>query len=150
MVAIANSEVYENLYEELDTKEGQQKVFHLAKTRNKSTKDIAHARQIKDERGVVIQKERDTLIRWKGYFEKLLNEENERLIRDDDGKPNGQLVGEVTRQKVERALKKIKDGKSIRPEGIPVEVWKALGEEGVDMLHQLIKEIMEMEAIPEK
>ena len=55
----------------------------------------------------------------------------------------------MTRQKVERALKKIKDGKSIWPEGIPVEVWKALGE-GVDMLHQLIKEIMEMEAIPEK
>ena len=40
MVAIANSKVYENLYEELDTKEGQQKVFHLAKTRNKSTKTL--------------------------------------------------------------------------------------------------------------
>ena len=33
----------------------------------------------------MIQKERDIPIRWKGYFEKLLNEENERLIRDDDG-----------------------------------------------------------------
>jgi len=29
----------------------------LAKTRNKSTKDITHIRQIKDERGVVIRKE---------------------------------------------------------------------------------------------
>ena len=63
--------------------------------RNKSTKDVTHIKQIKDERGVVIGKERDIPIRWKDYFEKLLNEENERLIRDD-GDPNDQFVGEVT------------------------------------------------------
>ena len=133
----------------MDTKEGQQKVFKLAKMRNKSTKYITHIRQIKDERGVVIRKEGDILIRWKGHFEKLLNEENERFIRDD-GEPNDQLVREVTRQEVEMALKKMKDGKAIGPDGIPVEVWKALGREGVDMLHQLIREIMEKEVIPEK
>ena len=104
-VAIAKSEAYDNLYEELDTKEGQQKVFKLAKTRNKNTKDIKHIRQIKDERGVVIRKEGDILIRWKDYFEKLLNEENERFI-GDDGEPNNQLVQEVTRQEVEMALNK--------------------------------------------
>ena len=97
----------------------------------------------------MIRKERDILIRWKDYLEKLLNEENERLIRDD-GEPNDQFAGEVTRQEVERALEKMKNGKSIGPDGIPVEVWKVLGEEGVDMLHQLIKEIMEKEVIPEK
>ena len=148
-VAIAKSEAYDNLYEELDTKEGQQKVFKLAKMRNKSTKDITHIRQIKDERGVVIRKEGDILIRWKDHFEKLLNEENERFIRDD-GEPNDQLVREVTRQEVEMALKKMKDGKAIGPDGIPVEVWKALGREGVEMLHQLTREIMEKEVIPEK
>ena len=148
-VAIAKSEAYANLHEELATKEGQQKVLKLAKTRNKSTKDITHIRQIKDEREVVIRKERDILIRWKDYFEKLLNEENERLIRDD-GEPNDQLVREVTRQEVEMALKKMKDGKAIGPDGIPVEVWKALGREGVDMLLQLIREILEKEFIPEK
>ena len=60
----------------------------------------------------MIQKGKDILIRWKDYFEKLLNEENERLIRDD-GEPNDQIVGEVTRQEVERAQKKMKNGKSI-------------------------------------
>ena len=117
--------------------------------RNKSTKDITHIKQIKDERGVVIGKERYILLRWKDYFEKLLNEENERLIRDD-GDPNDQFLGEVTRQEVERALKKMKNGKSIGSDGIPVEVWKVLRGEGVDILHQLIKEIMKKEAIPEK
>ena len=148
-VAIAKAEAYDNLYEELDTKEGQRKVFKLAKRRNKSTKDITHIRQIKDERGVVLSRERDILTRWKSYFEKLLNEENERLMRED-GEPNEQLVGEITRQEVERALKKMKNGKSMGPEGIPVEAWRALGGEGVDIVHQLIREIMEKEVIPEK
>ncbi|XP_063598191.1 uncharacterized protein LOC134774724 [Penaeus indicus] len=37
-----------------------------------------------------------------------------------------------------------------RPDSIPVEVWKALDGDGVDILHQLMKEIMEKEVIPEK
>ena len=36
-VAIAQLEVYNNLYEEIDTKEQQQKVYKLGKARNKST-----------------------------------------------------------------------------------------------------------------
>ena len=95
-VSIAKSEAYENLYEELDTKEGQQGVYKLAKKRKKSTKDITHITQIKDERGVVIRKERDILMKWKDYFEKWLHEENEILIKDD-GELNEQFLGEVTR-----------------------------------------------------
>ena len=63
------------------------------------------------------------------------------------------LVLSANRQKStrgRRALKKMKNGKSIGPHGIPVEVWKVLGGEGVDILHQLIKEIMKKEVIPEK
>ncbi|XP_063854808.1 uncharacterized protein LOC135096975 [Scylla paramamosain] len=112
-VAITKSDGYDNLYEELDTEEGQRRVFKLAKMRNKSTKDITHVRQVKDEVGIVIQKESDILIRWKEYFEKLLNVENERFIRDD-GEPNEQLVGEVTRQEAEGALKKMKKWQSNR------------------------------------
>ena len=48
-VAIARAEAYDQLYSDLDTKEGKGKIFRLAKQRNKSKKDIAHIRQIKDE-----------------------------------------------------------------------------------------------------
>ncbi|XP_063589595.1 uncharacterized protein LOC134766592 [Penaeus indicus] len=148
-VAIAKAKAYDRLYEELDTKEGQEKVFKLAKQRNKSTKDIRHIRQMKDERGIVLRKEREILMRWKDCFEKLLNEENERFLRED-GEPNNQEVAEVTRQEVIIALKKMKNGKSTGPDSIPVEVWKALDGDGVDILHQLMNEIMEKEVIPEK
>ena len=42
------------------------------------------------------------------------------------------------------------NGKSTGHDGIPVEVWTVLEEEGVDILHKLIKELMEKEVIPEK
>ena len=35
------------------------------------------------------------------------------------------------------------------PDGIPVEVWKSLGEEGVDMLLDLLQKIIEQEKMPE-
>ena len=52
-------------------------------------------------------RERDILLRWKTYFEKMLNEENERLVRGDR-EPNNQEVPEVTRREEEIALKKLK------------------------------------------
>ncbi|XP_037803957.1 uncharacterized protein LOC119598384 [Penaeus monodon] len=53
------------------------------------------------------------------------------------------------KDEVNAAQKRMKNGKAMGPDGIPVEVWKALGEE-VDILHGLMKAIMEREAIPEK
>ena len=55
-----------------------------------------------------------------------------RSIRVDE-ELNEQLVGEVIRQEVEGALKKMKNGKSIGPDVIPVEVWKAMEGKGLDM-----------------
>ncbi len=36
------------------------------------------------------------------------------------------------------------------PDGIPVEVWKSLGEEGVDMLLDLLQKIIEQKKMPEE
>ncbi|XP_063609893.1 uncharacterized protein LOC134783817 [Penaeus indicus] len=65
---------------------------------------------MEDERGIVLRKERQILMRWKDYFEKLLKEENERFPRGD-GEPNNQEVAEVTRQEVITALKEMKNGR---------------------------------------
>lgn len=117
--------------------------------RNKSTRDITHIKQIKGEDGQVLRKEVDIIKRWKEYFEKLLNEENERLIRGD-GHPNLGVVTEITKGEVKEALRRMKSGKVAGPDGIPVEVWKTLGEEGIEVLWELMKRIMEKETIPEK
>lgn len=149
VVAQAKAKAYENLYTELETKEGQNKIFKLARSRNKSTKDITHVKQIKDRNGTVLRKEEDILKRWKEYFERLLNEENDRLIREDGQVNMGMVVG-ISRIEVLNALKKMKNGKATGPDLIPVEAWKALGEEGVEILWDLMEKIFEQEKIPEE
>ena len=71
------------------------------------------------------------------YYGNLLNEENPRTVFGD-GVPNEGLTPAINRKEVEVALKGMKLGKAMGPDGIPVEVWKSLGEEGVDMLLDLL------------
>ena len=40
--------------------------------------------------------------------------------------PTGGLIPAINREEVEVALKGMKNGKAIGPDGIPVEVWKRL------------------------
>ena len=64
--------------------------------------------------------------------------------------PNEGLTPAINRYEIEVALKGIKHGKAMRSDGIPVEVWKSFGEEGVDMLLDLIQKIFEQEKMPEE
>ena len=48
------------------------------------------------------------------------------------------------------ALEGMKHGKATEPDGIPEEVWKSLGEEGVDMLLDLPQKIFEQEKMPDE
>ena len=40
---------------------------------------------MKDENGVVVNSESEILVRWKGYYENLMNVENFREEREDSG-----------------------------------------------------------------
>ena len=40
----------------------------------------------------------------------------------------------ITREEVKEALRKMKSGKAVGPDSIPVEVWKSLGKECIDWL----------------
>ena len=136
------------LYEELETLGGgERKIFRIAKARDKASKDFSHMKQIKNEHGVILR-DLDMIIgRWKGYFDKLLNEENPRFIFND-GVPNKGVTQGISRNEVKVAISRMKNGKATGMDGIPVEVWKCLGEEGIDMLWDLMKGIYEQEKIP--
>ena len=123
----------DEVFKELETPEGERKIYRIAKARDKSAKDFTKIRQIKDEQGVVLWKYDKIIERWKGYYGKLLNEENQMRVFDDGVSHEG-LIPAINREEVEVALKGMKHGKAMGPDGIPVEVWKSLGEEGVDML----------------
>ena len=78
--------------------------------------------------------------RWGAYFDHLLKEENLRTVFGD-GVLNEGLTPEISRKDVEAALKKMKNGKATGTDNILAEVWKCLGEDGIDMLLNLINKI---------
>ena len=148
-MAQAQEASLQETYEELETREGQKKIFKIAKARNKTTKDITHIKQIKNEEGEVMCSSSDIQSRWKQYFERLLNEENQRTLYGD-GVPNFGVTKEIERQEVKEALERMKDGKATGPDEIPSEAWKSLGELGIDMLWDLMKKIRKKEKMPQK
>ena len=139
----------DEVYKELETPEGERKIYRIAKARDKFAKDFTQIRQITDEQGVVLWEHDQISERWKGYYGKLLNEENPKTVFGD-GVANEGLSPAINRKEVELALKGIKHGKAMGPDGIPVEVWNSLGEEGVDMLLDLLQKIFEQEKMQEE
>nr|XP_043619693.1 uncharacterized protein LOC122591493 [Erigeron canadensis] len=63
-VAIAKERAYEELYRKLDSKEGENEIFRIAKAREKRRRDLGDVIYIKDENGRSIVKEGDIRKRW--------------------------------------------------------------------------------------
>ncbi|KAK3894199.1 hypothetical protein Pcinc_002033 [Petrolisthes cinctipes] len=147
-VAQAKARAVNEIYEDLETTEGQKKIYRMAKMRNKATKDFTQIKQIKHEDGRVLSNEREIQNRWKVYFEKLLNEENERRVFGE-GTVNVRDTPEISREEVKIALRKMKNGKALGPDEIPAEVWKSLEEEGIDVLWDLLSKIHDQEKMPD-
>ena len=79
-VAISKAHAMDEVYKELETSEGERKIYSIAKARDKSANDFTQIRQIKDEQGVVLWEHDKIIERWKVYYGKLLNEENPRTV----------------------------------------------------------------------
>ena len=148
-VAVTRAEAASELYEELETVEGQKKIYRIPKYRNKATKDISHVKQMRDGSGAVLRDEERVRERWKEYFENLLNEEYPRE-QHQNGTPNQGLTVGVTRVEVESAFRKMKNSKATGPDEIPVKAWRALGGKGVDLLWDLMIKIEDQEHIPDE
>ena len=75
---MAKERAYDNLYARIDTKEGEKELYRLARQRDRAGKDVQHVRIIKNENGNVMVNSEAVLKRWKEYFQKLMNKENNR------------------------------------------------------------------------
>ena len=126
-VVMAKGRAYDNLYARLETKEGEKELYRLARQRNRAGKDVQHVRVIKDENGYVMVNSMAVLKRWKEYFEKLINEENNREPRTEEAEVVNEEINCVSREEVKNALRRMKKGKAVGPDELPVEVWKCMG-----------------------
>ena len=93
-------------------------------------------RCIKGEDGKVLAKETEIRKRWRSYFSKLFNGENEYSPQVERGVQEGHLNVRAcsSKEEVKEALRKMKFRKAVGLNLIPVEIWKCLGEVGLDWL----------------
>ncbi|KAK3521948.1 hypothetical protein QTP70_020049 [Hemibagrus guttatus] len=123
-VSKAKQKAYDELYTRLDTREGEKDLYRLGRQRDRDGKDVQQVRVIKDRDGRVLTSEESVQRRWKEYFEELMNEENEREKRVEGVNSVEQKVHKIRKDEVRKALKRMKSGKAVGPDDIPVEVWK--------------------------
>ena len=149
-VAMAKGRAYDNLYARLETKEGEKELYRLARQRDRAGKDVQHMRVIKDENSNVMVNSEAVLKRWKEYFEKLMNEENNRKPRTEEAEVVKEEVNCVSREEVKNALRRMKKGKAVGPNELPVEIWKCMGKMGIEFLTRLFNRLLMGERMPEE
>ncbi|KAK3558646.1 hypothetical protein QTP86_022960 [Hemibagrus guttatus] len=149
-VSKAKQKAYDKLYTRLDTREGEKDLYRIARQRDRDGKDVQQVRVIKDRDGRVLTSEESVQRRWKEYFEELMNEENEREKRVEGVNSVEQKVDKIRKDEVRKALKRMKSGKAVGPDDIPVDVWKCLGEAAVEFLASLFNRVLESERMPEE
>ncbi|KAK3547330.1 hypothetical protein QTP86_018921, partial [Hemibagrus guttatus] len=125
-VSKAKQKAYDELYTRLDTREGAKDLYR------------------------VLTSEESVQRRWKEYFEELMNEENEREKRVEGVNSVEQKVDKIRKDELRKALKRMKSGKAVGPDDIPVEIWKCLGEAAVGFLTSLFNRVLESERMPEE
>ena len=149
-VAMAKGRVYNDLYAKLETKEDEEKLYRLARQRDRAEKHVQHVRVIKDENGNVMINSEAVLKRWKEYFEKMMNEENNRELRTEEPEVVNEDIKCVSREEVKNALRRMKKSKAVGPDELPVEVWKCMGKMEIKLLTRLFNRLLMSERMPEE
>jgi hypothetical protein len=114
----------------LDTKDDENVVYKMTKLRERKTRDFNQVKCIKDEADRILVKDDEIKNRWREYFDKLFNDESEKTATelDDSIDTNRQFVQRIQVSEVKEALKKMKIGKALGPDDIPIEVWRYFGD----------------------
>ena len=147
-IARIQADVMKKQAETLDSKEGRQNSFRIAKQKKKERKDITGTNCLKGDNGELLVSEEQVSGRWREYiFVKLLNEEN---------KWNDELSAEyvegladmISKEEGRQAIQDLKVRKAAGP-SVTAEMIKAAGEQAVDWLTSICNRIVKEEAIPE-
>ncbi|KAL6517796.1 hypothetical protein OROMI_033497 [Orobanche minor] len=147
----ARSKVNKELYARLDTKEGEKDIYKLARMRERKTQDIGKVKCVKDSDQKVLVQDKEIKERWRSYFDTLFNGHQEQDIRNlniPSSMVNREFKRRIQKSEVTMALKKMGSKKAEEPDGIPIEVWRCLGERGIDWLTMLFNKIWRSNKMP--
>jgi len=152
-VSEARGRAYEDLYQKLSTKEGEKDIYRIATLRERKTRDFNQVKCIKDENGGLLVKDDEIKNRWRAYFDNLFNgEDDSTTIELDDSfdDTNRRFVRRIQESEVKEALRRMKVGKALGPDNIPIEAWRCLGDVGVAWLTKLFNSIFRSNKMPDE
>ena len=78
-----------------------------------------------------------------------MNKENDRKPRAKEAEVANEEVNCVSRA-VKNALRRMKKGKAVGPDELPVDVWKCMGKMGIKFLTRLFNRLLVSERMPEE
>ena len=79
-----------------------------------------------------------------------MNEKNNREPRTEEAEVIDEEVNCVSREEVKNALRRMKKGKAVGPDELPVEVWKCMGKMKIEFLTRLFNRLLMGERMPEE
>jgi hypothetical protein len=121
-------------------KEGENDIYRMAKSQERKARDIIQVKYIKDVTEWLLTKDEDIKNRWQRYFDKLFNEDSGSSSIELDISSdylNRQFVHRIQKSDVKDVLKRMNGGKVMDPDGIPIEVWRTLGDVKIVWLTKL-------------
>jgi hypothetical protein len=151
-VSEARGQTYTELYQKLDTKEGENDVYKMTKLRERKIRDFNQIKCIKDDTNRLLVNDEEIKNRWREYFDKLFNDESEKIAieLDDSIDTNMRFVRRIQESEVKEALKKMKTIKALGPDDIPIEVWICLGDITIVWLTKLFNIIFRSNKMPDE
>jgi hypothetical protein len=152
-VSEARGQMYDGLYQRLGTKEGEKDIYRMAKSQERKMRDIIKVKCIKDATKRLLTKDEDIKNRWREHFDKLFNEDSgsssiELDIFSDD--LNRQFMHRIQESGVKDVLKRMKGGKAMGPDGIPIEAWRTIGDVAIVWLTKLFNLIFRSNKMPDE
>ncbi|XP_071687583.1 uncharacterized protein [Rutidosis leptorrhynchoides] len=152
-VALAKEKAYEDLYKKLDSKEGANDIYRIAKARERRRRDLDNIKFIKNDTGHTLVKEDEIRKRWEEYFLSLFvggSPECHEDLQDPDieQSQNNMDCERISQDEVRLALRKMGRNKSVGPDQIPIEAWRCLGDAGVRWLTCLFNKTFQSSKMP--
>jgi hypothetical protein len=152
-VSEVRGQMYDGLYQRLCTKEEENDIYRMTKSRERKMRDIIQVKCIKNETERLLTKNEDIKNRWREYFDKLFNEDSgSSSIKLDISSDNlnRQFVRRIQESEVKDDLKRMKGGKTMGPDGIPIEVWRSFRDVAIVWLNKLFNLIFRSNKMPDE
>jgi hypothetical protein len=152
-VSEVRGQIYDGLYQQLGTKEGENDIYKMVKSRERKMRDIIQVKCIKDETERLLTKDEDIKNKWREYFDKLFNKDSgsssiELDISSDD--LNRQFVHRFQESEVKYALKRMKGGNAMGRMGSLLKYERSLEDIAIVWLTNLFNLIFRSNKIPDE